>query len=118
VMKPPSMAEIRRDEQKQFKQLLSDEKIKEIIRQDDALNTSKWIRPILELLRKHDWVPLRLVGEALGAHASINYKTTITLRNRKLIETKRQMYHHVNNALWLKITPEGRRMIQPAKKTR
>lgn len=110
--KPPTLAQIRRDEQKQFKQVLSDEKIREILQLNEKLDFSKCTRPILSLLSKHDWLPMRLVADALGFDVSSVHKAVTRLRDKKMIETKVLMYHHKNNALWAKITPEGKQVIR------
>jgi len=110
------MPQIRRDEQRQFKQHLSDEKIREIVKQNEVTDWSKWSRPTLQLLSKHDWLPLKLIEEAIGVNHASLHRVSVHLRERKLVESKYATYHHVNRAMWIRITAEGRRTIQPAKK--
>ena len=110
------MPQIRQDEQRQIKQLLSDEKIKEILRQNEDLDWSRYSQPVLQLLSKHDWLPLKLIEQALHTNHSTSHRVAVHLRERKLVESKYATYHHVNRAMWIRITAEGRRTIQPAKK--
>lgn len=118
---PPNMTQIEKDEKRRLpevRQVLSDEEIKRQLRLNETQNHSVYAIPILQLLSKHDWLPARLMGEALGSENQFSsiHKQMTYLSKKGLLECRRAFYHRLNNAVWVRITAEGRKHLKDAEK--
>ena len=110
LLKPPTMNQIRRDEQKrpEIRQLISDEEIKRRLMPLSILDTSKYALSGLMVLRKYvDGLPVCLLHSAVGSSGKATSGDFTEGLEREGYLTMELRKHTHGRQRWVTITKKG-----------